>query len=78
MSTHLPESFRNVRIAKVTIGRDAFIGANAVVLPGVCVGEGAVVGAGSVVTGDLAPWTVSVGAPARSIGPRPRPSSAGP
>jgi acetyltransferase-like isoleucine patch superfamily enzyme len=78
MSTCLPDRYRAVLDAKVTIGRDAFIGANAVVLPGTTVGEGAVAGAGCVVTRDLLPWTVSVGAPARTVGTRPRPTRAGP
>jgi galactoside O-acetyltransferase len=78
MSTHLPDDFRNVRREKVVIGTDAFVGANAVVMPGVTIGEGAVAGAGAVVTGDLQPWTVHVGAPARFLQDRPRPSRAGP
>lgn len=78
MSTHLPEEHRHVVVGKVVIGRDAFLGANAVVMPGVHVGEGAVAGAGSVVTADLAPWTVYTGCPARPRGPRPRPTVDGP
>ncbi len=78
MSTHLPDEHRSVRFGRVVIGRDAFVGANAVVMPGVHVGEGAVAGAGSVVTEDLEPWTVYTGAPARIRRPRPRPTVAGP
>jgi len=78
MSTHLPDDHRSVRLGRVTIGRDAFVGANAVVMPGVHLGEGAVAGAGSVVTGDLEPWTVYTGTPARARGARPRPATAGP
>ncbi|ELY56409.1 acyltransferase [Natronococcus jeotgali] len=40
------------------------IGANATVLPGVSVGEGAFVAAGAVVTDDVPPETLAVGAPA--------------
>jgi len=40
------------------------------VLDGVRIGQGAVVGANSVVRGDLAPYEIVVGAPARSIGSR--------
>lgn len=65
MSTHAPDELRAVFDAKVTIGAHGFVGANAVVLPGVTLGEGAVAGAGSVVTGDLEAWTVYVGVPAR-------------
>ncbi len=77
MSTHLPDELRHVVTGKVTIGRDAFVGANAVVMPGTTIGEGAVAGAGAVVTADLEPWTVYVGSPARPRGSRPRPSQPG-
>ena len=45
----------------------AFLGINAVILPGVRVGRNAVVGAGSVVTRDVAAHTVVAGNPARVI-----------
>jgi serine acetyltransferase len=48
--------FRDVE--GITIGRDAFIGAGALILPGVVIGEGAVVSAGSVVTRSVAPFTM--------------------
>ena len=54
--------FRDVE--GVTIGRDAFIGAGALILPGVVIGEGAVVAAGSVVTRSVAPFTMVQGNPA--------------
>jgi UDP-2-acetamido-3-amino-2,3-dideoxy-glucuronate N-acetyltransferase len=55
------------------VGRRASIGANATILCGVTIGEGAMVAAGSVVTHDVPPHTLAVGAPARIIGPRPLP-----
>jgi acetyltransferase-like isoleucine patch superfamily enzyme len=45
----------------------AKIGANSTLLPGVEIGSGALVGAGSVVVADVAPGTVVVGNPARTI-----------
>ena len=51
----------------VRIGRRAWIGAGATILPGVTIGENAVVGAGSVVTKDVAPDTIVAGNPARVI-----------
>lgn len=51
----------------VTIGDRAFIGARAIVLPGVNIGEGAVVAAGAVVTRDVPPFTVVGGVPAKPI-----------
>lgn len=44
-----------------------WIGANAVIMPGVTIGEGAVVGAGAVVTKDVPPYTVVAGVPAKLI-----------
>lgn len=78
MSSALPLEYRNVRRSKVVLGDDSFVGANAVVMPGVTIGEGAVAGAGCVVTSDLEPWTVYAGVPARPVKARPRPTRAGP
>jgi acetyltransferase-like isoleucine patch superfamily enzyme len=51
--------------ASIAIEDDVWIGANAVILPGVTIGRGAVIGAGSVVTKDVAPYTICAGNPAR-------------
>lgn len=51
----------------VHIGKNAWIGAGATILPGVTVGENAVVGAASVVTKDVAPNTIVVGNPAKPV-----------
>ena len=51
----------------VTIEDDAWIGANAVLLPGVVVGRGAIVGAGAVVTRNVRPYTIVAGVPAREV-----------
>ena len=48
----------------VTVGRNAFLGAGALILPGVVIGEGAVVAAGSVVNRSVAPFTMVQGNPA--------------
>ena len=51
----------------VVIGDDVWIGANAVVLPGVTIGKHAVVAAGAVVTKDVPDYTLVGGVPARVI-----------
>jgi acetyltransferase-like isoleucine patch superfamily enzyme len=51
----------------ITIEPDAWIGAGAVILPGVRIGRGAVVGANAVVTGNVAALNVVVGQPARTV-----------
>ena len=50
----------------VHIGRDAWIGGGAIILPGVTVGDGAIVGAGSVVTRDVSAGATVMGNPARA------------
>ena len=51
----------------VTIGNDIWIGANAVILPGVTIGDHSVVAAGAVVTKDIPPHTLVAGVPAKII-----------
>lgn len=55
------------RVAPVRICRGAWLGQNAVIMPGVTIGAGAVVGANSVVREDVPPRCVVAGAPARLI-----------
>jgi acetyltransferase-like isoleucine patch superfamily enzyme len=52
---------------KVIIKDDVWIGAGAIILPGVRIGQGSIIGAGSVVTTDVPPYTVVAGVPARKI-----------
>lgn len=54
----------------VHIGRDVWVGASAVILSGVTIGDGSIIGAGSVVTGDIPPYSIAVGNPARVVGRR--------
>ncbi|WP_305784282.1 sugar O-acetyltransferase [Symbioplanes lichenis] len=55
--------------APVVIEDDVWIGAGAILLPGVTVGRGSVVGAGAVVTGNVPPDVVVAGVPARVVRP---------
>lgn len=51
--------------ASVRIGKNCWIGAGAVILPGVTIGDNTVIGAGSVVTKDIPANVVAVGNPCR-------------
>ena len=53
--------------APITICDGVWIGARAIILPGVTIGEGAIVAAGAVVTKDVDPFTVVAGNPAKFI-----------
>ena len=53
---------------RILIGRGAYIGTRAIVLPGVAIGENATVGAGSVVTKDVESGTKVAGVPAKKLG----------
>lgn len=49
------------------IGNDVWIGYDALIMPGVTIGDGAIVAARSVVAGDVPPYAVVGGNPARTI-----------
>jgi acetyltransferase-like isoleucine patch superfamily enzyme len=52
---------------KIIIQKNAWIGANATILPGVTIGENSVVAAGAVVSKDVPAKTLVGGIPARHI-----------
>ena len=52
---------------QIVIGNDVWIGNNVSIVEGVTIGDGAAVAAGAVVTGDIEPYTVYGGVPARKI-----------
>lgn len=53
--------------ASVRIGKNCWIGAGALILPGVTIGDNTVIGAGSVVTKDIPENVVAVGNPCRVL-----------
>jgi acetyltransferase-like isoleucine patch superfamily enzyme len=63
--------FSGLDVAPIVIEDGAWIGAGAIVLPGVTVGRGSVVAAGAVVTKDVEPHTIVGGVPGVAIGVRP-------
>ena len=60
------------RGGEVVIDDHVWIGARAMILPGIHIGEGAVVGACAVVTKDVEPYQIVAGVPARPVGTRSR------
>lgn len=53
--------------APVTIGKNCWIGAGAIIVPGITIGDNVVVGAGSIVTKDLPSGVLAVGNPCRVL-----------
>lgn len=64
------------RNREVVIGDRVWIATRALILPGTTVGEGAIVAAGAVAVGDIPPWSIVAGNPARVIRSRPREAQA--
>lgn len=54
----------------VRVGNRVWISGNVTVLPGITIGDGAVIASGAVVTGDVEPFAIYAGVPARKIGDR--------
>lgn len=54
----------------VKIGNDVWIGEGALILSGVTIGDGAVIGARTVVRGDVPPYSIVLGNPAKVVGYR--------
>ena len=55
----------------IIVGKNAFIGARAMILPGVCIGDQVIVGAMSVVSKDVPDYQIVAGNHAQKIGERP-------
>lgn len=65
-SPYLQEHYPIVA-APITIGDDVWIGAGAMIMPGVTIGSRCVIGAGSIVKNDVADNSVVAGTPAKVI-----------
>ena len=55
------------RLGKVKIGNRVFIGAGAIILPGITIGNDVIIGAGSIVSRDIPNGQVAVGNPSKII-----------
>lgn len=64
---HLPIKDQDYDGAPIKIGTNCWIGRGCMILPGVTIGNDTVIGANSVVTKDIPPFSVAVGAPAKVI-----------
>ena len=66
----VPESIKAFKSKPITVGRDSFIGANSVLIPGAILETGAVLGALSFLNKPIPPWEIWFGAPAKKISNR--------
>lgn len=66
-NTIQPADYDKKAYSPVFIGRNSFIGAGAIVLPGSQIGENCIIGAGSVVKGKIKSGSIMVGNPANNI-----------
>ena len=53
------------RVEETIIGNNVFLGANAVILPGVTIGDNCIIGAGAIVTKSFSENSVIIGNPAK-------------
>ena len=70
MTACAEEELRRVKRTTVIFEDFSFVGVNAVIMPGVCVGKGAVIAAGAVVTKNIPAWEIWGGNPAKKISER--------
>ena len=65
---HQVDDHRTMGVPKpIVIEDDVWIGARVTVLPGARIGKGSVIGAHAVVKGDIPPYSLAVGVPARVV-----------
>ncbi len=68
---HDASAFKSIglgRLGSIRIGNDCFIGARAILLPGVTIGNNVIIGSGSVVSKDIPDNKIAAGNPVRIIG----------
>lgn len=62
-----PPDSRPLTAQPVSIGSCVWLGEGVAVLPGSTIGDGCIIGAHAVVKGEIPPYTIAVGAPARPV-----------
>jgi galactoside O-acetyltransferase len=68
----IPVKYLRLTAGRVVVGRHAVVGAMTVVFPRVTIGEGSATGALSLIKGDIEPWSIYAGVPARRLRERRR------
>jgi acetyltransferase-like isoleucine patch superfamily enzyme len=66
-SLNVPIGDQGYRHAPVALGKDVWLGAHVVVLPGITIGDHAVIGSNAVVTKDIYAKQICVGIPAKAL-----------
>lgn len=64
----IKKELKYVKIGKIIIGDNVFVGAGSIILPNVSIGNRVIIGAGSVVSKDIPDGVVAAGNPIRIIG----------
>ena len=67
-SSHCVDSNQKTKFERVLIKDNSYIGAGAIILPGITIGPRSIVAAGAVVKKDVPPNTIVAGVPAKIIG----------
>lgn len=68
----IPDKYKNVESAKVTIKKHVIIGSTSVILPGVTLKEGSAFGSFSFINHDSSEYSINAGIPFRKIKDRSR------
>jgi maltose O-acetyltransferase len=64
--TSLVHHTGQTRLGRVVIGKRAYVGVGAILLPGTTIGDDSVIGAGAVVHGEIPPGSLALGNPAKA------------
>ena len=62
-----PPDSRPLTANPVSIGKNVWLGEGVAVLPGATIGDGCIIGAHAVVKGEIPPYTMAVGTPAKPV-----------
>ena len=62
-----PPDSRELTAQSVSIGNRVWLGEGVAVLPGAKIGDGCIIGAHAVVKGEIPPYTIAVGSPAKPV-----------